>query len=375
MGVFGSLMPDMPAQPQEPGIPANVMAALAAKLIGTQSQRLPAAPQYDQATEQAAMMPETFANPMVKGAIEGMATLPRRAIENSQYSLDSGTYDPGPTLEAAMLPMGTGAIAGVPVRAGEAVLGAGPIRAYHGSPHDFDKFDLSKIGTGEGAQAYGHGLYFAENEATAKAYREALAGQTQNPARNQRMSELAAEMSKYERPGSYRQYTDPRGFEAAKEYDALMQARAADKGHMYEVNIHADPEHFLDWDKPLRGQRAAEVMRDVAPKPNWFQRQMEDMPVIRHELATNPESSGATAYGALSRMVGQDKATAALRESGIPGIKYLDQGSRAAGEGSRNYVLFNDKLIDILKKYGIAGLPAGAGAASNFGSLAPQEKM
>ena len=37
------------------------------------------------------------------------------------------------------------------------------IRAYHGSPHDFDKFDLSKIGTGEGAQAYGHGLYFAEN--------------------------------------------------------------------------------------------------------------------------------------------------------------------------------------------------------------------
>ena len=39
------------------------------------------------------------------------------------------------------------------------------IRAYHGSPHDFDAFDLSKIGTGEGAQVYGHGLYFAENPA------------------------------------------------------------------------------------------------------------------------------------------------------------------------------------------------------------------
>ena len=49
------------------------------------------------------------------------------------------------------------------------------IRAYHGSPHDFDKFDLSKIGTGEGAQAYGHGLYFAENEGVAKGYRDALA--------------------------------------------------------------------------------------------------------------------------------------------------------------------------------------------------------
>jgi hypothetical protein len=29
--------------------------------------------------------------------------------------------------------------------------------AYHGTPHEFDQFDMSKIGTGEGAQAYGHG--------------------------------------------------------------------------------------------------------------------------------------------------------------------------------------------------------------------------
>ena len=47
------------------------------------------------------------------------------------------------------------------------VLGSG-IRAYHGSPYDFDRFDMSKIGTGEGAQAYGHGLYFAENPAVAR---------------------------------------------------------------------------------------------------------------------------------------------------------------------------------------------------------------
>src|SRR6185312_26485 len=41
---------------------------------------------------------------------------------------------------------------------------ASGIRAFHGSPYAFDKFDLSKIGTGEGAQAYGHGLYFAQNQ-------------------------------------------------------------------------------------------------------------------------------------------------------------------------------------------------------------------
>jgi hypothetical protein len=45
--------------------------------------------------------------------------------------------------------------------------GAG-ITAYHGSPHKFSKFDMSKIGTGEGAQAYGHGLYFAENPNVAR---------------------------------------------------------------------------------------------------------------------------------------------------------------------------------------------------------------
>ena len=41
---------------------------------------------------------------------------------------------------------------------------------YHGSPHKFDKFDASKTGTGEGAQAYGHGLYFAENPEVARTY-------------------------------------------------------------------------------------------------------------------------------------------------------------------------------------------------------------
>src|SRR5690606_6130189 len=36
-------------------------------------------------------------------------------------------------------------------------------RAFHGSPHRFDRFSLQHIGTGEGAQAFGWGLYFAEN--------------------------------------------------------------------------------------------------------------------------------------------------------------------------------------------------------------------
>ena len=45
---------------------------------------------------------------------------------------------------------------------------------YHGSPHVFDKFDAGKIGAGEGNQAFGHGLYFAENPGVAAGYRNAL---------------------------------------------------------------------------------------------------------------------------------------------------------------------------------------------------------
>lgn len=47
---------------------------------------------------------------------------------------------------------------------------------YHGSPYQFDRFTLSHIGSGEGAQAHGWGLYFALNKRTAEAYRESLAG-------------------------------------------------------------------------------------------------------------------------------------------------------------------------------------------------------
>jgi hypothetical protein len=46
--------------------------------------------------------------------------------------------------------------------------------AWHGSPHEFDKFDSSKIGTGEGAAAYGHGLYFTETEDIARYYKDTL---------------------------------------------------------------------------------------------------------------------------------------------------------------------------------------------------------
>ena len=44
------------------------------------------------------------------------------------------------------------------------------ITALHASPHSFRKFDTAFMGKGEGAQAYGWGLYFAENPEVNRSY-------------------------------------------------------------------------------------------------------------------------------------------------------------------------------------------------------------
>ena len=62
------------------------------------------------------------------------------------------------------------------VGVGAAMKAPRAIRAYHGSPYDFDRFDLNKIGSGEGAQAFGHGLYFTDSEDIAEGYRKNTRG-------------------------------------------------------------------------------------------------------------------------------------------------------------------------------------------------------
>lgn len=47
-------------------------------------------------------------------------------------------------------------------------------KAYHGSPYTFDNFDLGAIGTGEGNQAHGWGLYFAQDKKIAENYKDIL---------------------------------------------------------------------------------------------------------------------------------------------------------------------------------------------------------
>jgi hypothetical protein len=79
----------------------------------------------------------------------------------------------GPTFERAL----SNAMAGKghPLNARRALGNAmGQVDVWHGSPHSFDRFSMDKIGTGEGAQAFGHGLYFTDTKYIAEHYAKNL---------------------------------------------------------------------------------------------------------------------------------------------------------------------------------------------------------
>ena len=243
------------------------------------------------------------------------------------------------------------------------------IRAYHGSPHKFDKFDISKIGTGEGHQAYGHGLYFAENPKVAQGYRETLSPYGRGDAPEDIAARIlhATGGNREAALEALRRRIDNANSQKVpyENLQNLMQARNIVNikpdvaGHMYEVDIHADPSHMLDWDRPLGEQ------------PEHIQSNLKDMAQdvglpIRYwsPLNTSDQATGEEYYSALAQKLKGKKdpvwspreASSELKTWAIPGIKYLDQGSRGSGEGTSNYVVFDPNLIEILRRYKDGGV-------------------
>lgn len=224
----------------------------------------------------------------------------------------------------------------------------GTIRAYHGSPYDFNAFDMSKIGSGEGNQAYGHGMYFAGNPAVAETYKGVQGAASSDPMANIASKTVAAG---HDASNILRQI-----FPSASEEEisaAIQRGQEPTKGKMYEVNINADPQQLLDWDKPLSEQ------------PQSVQDALSKIGVTVRNPATGADAYNAVSSRKFMAARGQQAldmaranqirdpadASQTLRDAGVPGIQYLDQGSRAAGEGTRNYVMFDPSLVQIVRKY------------------------
>jgi hypothetical protein len=274
------------------------------------------------------------------------------------------------------------------------------IRAYHGSPHSFDRFDASKIGTGEGAQAYGHGLYFSGSEDVAQKYRTDLSGPPAiliggEPASAGRpnMSASPREQALWVLSRAAQKHSDP--IQAIREamldvddqfggrqvrpiIDSLMRFKSQGvefgprPGKTYEVELSYPEAALLDYDATLAAQ--PEHVRNVLPKLNL---PLEDATPPTLKMAygfERPDNiTGREIYRALVRdemahrgaewSMREAAASRSLAEAGVPGMRYFDEYSRGARAGSRNYVSFpgTEDSIRILRKYGLLA-PMAAGA-------------
>jgi GGDEF domain-containing protein len=260
---------------------------------------------------------------------------------------------------------------------GRAMVAGGPAqfsRAYHGSPHRFKKFSLDKIGTGEGAQVYGWGLYFAGKREVAEFYRKGLSTRDFiNKAReaydeysspddaveallaidglSQSQKDLIEALQGDDWLGfDYPHQSISEAIKNPDGWDLSDRARAAvDKqGQLYEVSIPDDREYLL-WDKPLSEQ--PENIRKVLPEIGVKAR--------GHKYDWKPSLTMGEAYrqmaadfaDELGAERGQEAASKALAAAGIAGIKYLDGSSRSNGDGSFNYVVFDDSRVAVEKTY------------------------
>ena len=299
------------------------------------------------------------------------------------------------------------------------------IKAYHGSPHDFDRFSTDNIGTGEGAQTYGRGLYFAEREGTAQSYRDALRHLNSDPKialKEAKINETFSDESLRSFIAALSDANDKspsqiadniqmmsrefRSIPKEKIIDAVSRYQDKVRGRMYEVDIDASPDELLDWDLPLRDQSPQvqkalseigmndpyreKIYKEAIAKdgetyrgygiqeydgkyylyednqivPNSdntgdliFNNKRDAELELKSRIDTNPNtgSTGGQVYNSLvdihgRDVVGKDIATNTLRESGIKGIKYADAQTRFSSEGkTHNYVIFDDKLINVAK--------------------------
>ena len=238
-------------------------------------------------------------------------------------------------------------------------------RLYHGTPHDVvGSFDLNKIGSGEGAQAYGWGLYFAENPEVAKSYERAgesgIVIDGKSLAQRKRFQKLSDDSkanvelllkyiieNKITKNDLFSYAANMRG-DYLITYNLIRDAKKIEyaSGNIYEVEINADKENdFLDWDKPL-----SEQSRNIFEilKENGF------------DVGFGLHKTGQSAYNgevsrnavSASKQDASRKASEFFKSIGIKGIKYLDQDSRGTGEGTYNYVVFDPSIIKIVAKNG-----------------------
>jgi hypothetical protein len=259
-----------------------------------------------------------------------------------------------------------------------------PLTAYHGTPHTIQgQFDINKVGTGEGAQAYGHGIYFAENPNVAKDYQKKLSDSELIYEGKPLEDQYDALRQKYGNvTGSFLEYAADNGITDARNLIAnylknpaekanfgdkfiqnatnqqlekalndLSDVERLSKGNLYKVDIpDADIPLMLDFDKPFEKQ--SREVKEILKSSGLYKQYKENLSNFATPMQTrNKNARGENIQAFVEYLAGSpEKATEMLNSLGIKGVRYLDEGSRAKGKGTSNFVVFEPSQVKILEQ-------------------------
>ena len=196
---------------------------------------------------------------------------------------------------------------------------------WHGSPHKFPptaknqlgEFDFSKVGTGEGGSGWGQGTYLTDSESVANRY--------SNP--------------EFLKQAGGKTFTGP--------------------GYVYKTDI---PDqvigNMLNADASLSKQSNAvkKVFKEFLTE---YEYTSASEAMNRAKLVSSQDFGKANSGNGIYEIMKHDLGSEAelinrLKSAGVTGTRYLDGGSRGAGAGSSNYVIFpgNEDLLSILERNG-----------------------
>ena len=274
------------------------------------------------------------------------------------------------------------------------------IKTYHGTGADFDSFDFSHIGEGEGHQAFGWGGYVTEVKGIGKTYATAIGGKN-IPAKidkakenirqvrswirrfgdydkflkdaNKHLRQLEKELRSAEKEGNESdiafyadlielqkesmQMVNHRELVAEKENQikgyrdeiAALEAELKGSRHLYTVKIPDNTGHnYLDWDnRPTDEQKRmieTQCSKDGLTM-DFFGEKISASDYFRKD----PGAVGFQIYRSLTRSLGSDKAASEfLSRAGLTGIAYAANHNSGGREDSAlNYVVFRDKDMKI----------------------------
>ncbi len=274
--------------------------------------------------------------------------------------------------------------------------------AWHGSPHDFDTFDLGAIGTGEGNQAHGWGLYFAKKKSVSRNYQKELSKRlgTTSPKlfkveipdqktmldedkyfkeqNKDIINKIVSAVNNLEidkRKALLDHYKEHPSYTTNKEYEKILgkiQSVKQDREYISEAltnNVNkikekiareAAAEYGYNFDE-LKADNTFEMAKKLIGEINEKLSALEKEKEVEGakekikedkilesigDTFTKTPYTGRDVYVALSKAFGGDKgASEFLNSTGVKGITYDGYTD------GRCYVVFDDKAIKVIEKY------------------------